>query len=270
MADIFKLVSIESLKSEDEKTGQQLVEWANDNFKRIISAVNLSCRNKDDFIRILENLKGNSAANETLILSLEMHGYEHGEGLCFADYSSITWSELAPYLRELNRKTQMGLIILSSVCFGSYLCLITTWECVSPFYKFFGPNNEIDPRKILKINKKIIDAILCDKDISAIVEEENKYFIHNNVKYEHFDAGEVFRKVFTDYIKQDLTPEAIKFRTESCSFIDYIQKEQANLLTSKEYNEDYFNRSFARFLMVDINSNLFEKFPITFEDVWKD
>jgi len=281
MADVFKLISIESLKDEDEKTGQQLVEWTTGKFNGILtSADNLPCENKEGFIEILRNLMDNTVANETLILSLEMHGND--KGLSFADDSFISWFELIPYIRNLNEKTQMGLVILSSACFGAYFCLAVSLRYISPFYKFFGPDNKINPDKILEINKEILESIFNDKDISLTVEEKNKYFIHSGVKYVYLDAGDVFRKVFTNYINQDLTPEKIAYSTaryynEFLSYsyitgapIEYFQKNYVSLLLNKKYIEERFYKVFDRFLIVNIKPSLFEKIPITFEEVWKD
>jgi hypothetical protein len=281
MADVFKLISIESLKSEDEKTGQQLVEWANDKFKEtLISANNLFCENKEAFIEILKKLKDNSTANETLILSLEMHGND--KGLFLADDSFISWFELVPYIRNLNEKTQMGLVILSSACFGAYFCLAVSLEYISPFYKFFGPDNKIHSDKILDINKDILESIFRDKDISLTIEDKNKYFMHSDVKYVYLDAGDVFRKVFTNYINQDLSPGRMVYRTakyynefRSYSYIygapiEHFQKFYVSQILDKNYNEKYFYKVLDRFLIVNIKPSLFEKIPITFEEVWKD
>jgi len=272
-----KLIAIESLNDDDVlKTGASLVKNYAGNEK--LEALLFECNTKAEFISNLLDIINNTNSNDEIILSLETHGSVIG--LELKSKEILTWFELAPLLQEINEKSHMGLILLASACWGGYFFQAVTLSGRSPYYKFLGPNDGIHPSKIYQMNVATINALLENRDVDLVVKNKNKYFIHADVQYVYFDAGDLFRSAFTKYLKESLEPMEIARRTASHynefflrslrtrQPIEKFQRSYILGLLDKSGIETSFYKQMDRFLMTDIDKSLYEKFPMTFDECW--
>jgi hypothetical protein len=122
----FGLIIIESLRNNDEKTGQKLYDaiikyktFEEPNLKRALYVV----ETKKQFLETLE-LIYIKVCDDLLfpILHIEAHGYQ--DGLQLTSGEIVTWDEYMPGLRKINVAIENALIVMLAACKGGTLVII--------------------------------------------------------------------------------------------------------------------------------------------------
>lgn len=195
----------------------------------------------------------------------------------------MSWNEVAAYLKEINTKTEMGLHVLASSCFGLYLDTAITIKDQAPFYKSYGPNKKIEGDCIVRYNSALIRDFIEDNDLSQTIEQENSEPNKTNAVYMACDCVQLYKKVATKYYKECLLAQNVVVRgIINMSQIEVVAKERGEtieetlknyicMLLNKEYNESLFYKFMDRFLMTDKNSPYaLERASLTFDECWTD
>jgi hypothetical protein len=277
-----KIVTFESLAAHESLTGSQLHTFCETNGLQSKLICNT---NKSIFLDEISDLTEKCAYGDFIIINIEAHGLVDKSGIKLTD-SSICWSELSESLVCLNQKIGMRLILLFSTCYGAYFYEVVSLSKGCPYYKFFGPDSTIHPDKILETNKAVISALKQDDNLSLIVEEKNKYFIHSDVKYIYFDATDLFRKAYEKYIEESLSIESVKQRIANYEplFKRYAEISRHNghfmqteMFFKKMYGDGLFEKRGMeskfiemqeRFLMINDRSfDIYEMIDFTFDSI---
>ena len=282
-----KLIIIEALVGEDEvmHTGKHLADLYLEK-----GAVYHECETKEKVLNALENVVNEIDDGDDVLLSLEMHGFKFGfcmpicEG-CDSDAIAckfpsflVSWKEVFPLLQKINLKSQMGLYFLSSACFGMYVDSAITILDKAPFYKSYGPTDEVPVDLLYDFNKKVTEAFFIESDIDAVVSAWNLERSVDEVKYFPLSSDALFKKVVKKYYKENLTPKRVFERLlKNSEELEQTEKNNgdevfqnfAYAIFDKKLNEEKFYKMVDAFLMTnDFSSKKHEYASITFDECW--
>lgn len=148
------LMVIEWLADHEQKTGQQLVSWAND--WRPKWAALLTCRRKEDVLASIERVRflaERKGVNP--ILHLEAHGGPDGlSGPGPTGAELLTWEALCDPLQALNATTNCNLLVVVAACIG-YAGISSFFKGpYSPAAALAGPDSEVTPGELLEMTKE--------------------------------------------------------------------------------------------------------------------
>lgn len=270
-----KLYIIESLREEDEKTGKKIAGI----FSTQIETKCYDCSSSSDientFLEIIENVN----SGDEVMLSIEVHGDR--EGIQLSDMCLMSWNEVASFLKDINIKTEMGLYVLASSCFGQYLDTAITIKDRAPFYKSYGPDKAIEGDCIVRYNSAIIRDFIDGKDLFQTIDQENSQPNKTNTKYVACDCVQLYKKVAIKYYKENLLSQNVIVRgiinmpqieivaKERGETIEETLKNYVCMLLDKKHNESLFYKFMDRFLMTDKNSPYaLEKASLSFDECW--
>lgn len=282
-----KLIVIEALVGEDEiiHTGKHLADLYLEK-----GAIYHECETKENVLKVLENVVNEIDDGDDVLLSLEMHGSKFGfcmptcagcdpEAIaCESPNFLISWKEVFPLLQKINAKSHMGLYFLSSACYGMYVDSAITILDKAPFYKSYGPTDEVPVDLLYDFNKKVADAFFVESDIDAVVNVWNSERSTGEVTYYPLSSEELFKKVVKKYYKEDLTPKKIFERLlANNEKLELMQKNNgddvfqyfAYATFDKKENEEKFYKLMDTFLMANAFPSKKHKYiSVTFDECW--
>lgn len=270
-----KLYIIESLREGDEKTGEKIAGI----FSTQIYTRYYSCSSISDIETSFWKIMDDVAPGDEVMLSIEVHGDR--EGIQLSDMNQMLWNEVASFLKEVNIKTEMGLYVLASSCFGQYLDTAITIKDRAPFYKSYGPDKKIEGDCIVRYNTAIIRDFIDGKDLSQTIDQENSQPNKTNAIYVACDCVQLYKKVAIKYYKENLLSQNVIVRgiinmpqieivaKERGETIEETLKNYVSMLLDKKHNEDLFYKFMDHFLMTDKNSPYaLEKASLSFDECW--
>ena len=270
-----KLYIIESLREGDEKTGKKIA----DIFSSLVKTYYFSCFSASSLETTFHEIENTVTAGDQVILSLEAHGDTNGMQL--SDMNVVAWNEVAVFLRSINAKTEMGLTVLASTCFGQYLDYSITIKNRAPFYESYGPNKKMEDDCILRYNTAIIRDFIKDGNLSQTIQWENTEPNKEGSVYVACNCVDLYKSAIVKYYKESLSCQMVvnrilfnikQFETiiklHNKSIEELIGQYICTIL-DKKYNEMCFYKYMDYFLMTDKNSPYaLEKATITFDECW--
>jgi hypothetical protein len=144
------LIVAEWLGEDDRRTGEELVQWANE--RRSGWARYALCRHAGDILRVIDDAKCMSAAERTSpILHIEGHG--DLEGLCGAG-ERLEWSDLTASLQVLNIATRFNLTVFVAACEGYAALLSLCNGPVCPAISIAGPSTKVHEGELVNATKE--------------------------------------------------------------------------------------------------------------------
>lgn len=171
------------LNDGERRTGTELAN-AIEQWQRVALRV---CWTRDDIIAALTEAHAHlKATGEIPIVHFEAHGFTDREdgadraGICFSQRGGIeqelTWKELAPYLRALNRGSHCRLLVVGAACFG--LAGIDMWsiDSFAPFSSIIGFNAEVSTTTLAWSMRELYRQLFVGghKNIPLAVEAANR------------------------------------------------------------------------------------------------
>lgn len=221
----FGLIIIESLRADDDKTGQKLFDaiikyktFEEPNLKRELHLVTT----KQQFLETLE-LIYKKVCDDLLfpILHIEAHGYH--DGLQLTSGEIISWDECMPSLRKINIVIENTLIIMLAACKGGTLGFRPSTSDRAPFRAVIGSLRDISPVDLLTAFEAFYTnyffSLNPDISVPAMNEAINKPHTFGMVTSAEF---------FDDMLNADRDPEFFK-----------------QMVTDKAINEKHSRQDYA-------------------------
>lgn len=189
--DFNTVVVIESLRSDEVKTGKNLYE---DIIKRRCDLKKINCYffEAKDFKSFVASLGTIVLMCESDILYPFLHFEIHGnkQGLELMDGTVIPWETLQDFCREINVLTNNQLIVSLATCSGAYFSSNIDLNKPSPFWGFVGPESSITSDNLVDDFTNFFDTLLTTFNINFAIES-----LHSNFsKYVYYSAQELFEK----------------------------------------------------------------------------
>jgi hypothetical protein len=266
-----RLYVIESLNG--KLTGKELyddlLKWQEDKFKEL--KVNyIPINSKTEFFEKIDEIKKECIiGHNSPILHFEMHGSTLGLMLNSSEF--VTWQELYNYLVAINYSIGNNLFLTLAICHGAHLMQIVRIDQPSPLYGFIGSFDEIK-----EYDLSIRYYAFYQEFFTSFKIEDALMQLHNsNPKlpstYKFISAEETFLKVYSNYIKDNLSKEGIKKRKKQVIIDENLmfknRKERRRFEKDFEKKiektkERYYKEHSSKFFMVDKFPNNQARFDI--------
>lgn len=234
-----KVVFIESLGSNDIKTGKSLaedlvyIEIEND-LPIPIEYYDIS--NSAEFFECLRDLTNKAKKNNVFpILQIDAHGSNNPHGLVMRSGELIEWLYLEDQLRNLNVASKGNLLIVTASCFGQFANMSVAIQNRAPFWAIVGPMEAIQVYDIQSTLRLFYASLFAQKE--------------------------------PDLIAKSLENSLLKVATTEWFFVQaykfMVQKLQPSIPASKEEFDTLINH----FFMVDIYPENKDKISVCFEQL---
>lgn len=270
--DFNKIYVIESLGS-NEKTGQELynsvIRWFEDH--RGIRTEFNQVENKEELISVLEQIASDCNSNElNPLIHLEIHGLNDKSGLALVE-DSISWGELAFYLRKINKASNWNLNLTMAVFYGNYFLGSLSPTEPSPVAGFVGSFEEIFEHDFVprfdEFYTKLRETLNLDEAIRAMMNQNQQF--ENGFAY--IDARRIFTDVYNSYLQEQFSDEVLWERfVRACnekSISAEIEMFQPFVELCLGSRERIFNRHKNTFFMIDEFPENEGRFPISLNEV---
>ena len=210
------------------------------------------------------------------MIFIEVHGSKEGIDL---GGELVAWGALTEKLQLINEKCHMGLAVVFSCCYGINFFRQTSILGRSPYYVMFGVDNIIFESRLLKMNKELVNGFYGSKSLEEIVDNANIPLNLHDIHLTFLEAGELLIGAFTNYFTKQLSVELLLARFEE-TYQKYLII-TSNPMTYLKYKDHYFSFIFNietlengfndirdKFLMTDLDSSLYERFCVDFDEVY--
>ena len=153
----FKVYILESLCSDDRKTGEDLKDILRQmsvDKKLSLSDFDyqyISISNKEEFLAALATIEIEvNSNNKWPIIQVECHGSIKGEGLVLSSRENVCWTDLFDSLRTINIASSNLLILNLSMCFGDTVIRYIDPQKRAPFRGVTFTQGEAYPEQLEK------------------------------------------------------------------------------------------------------------------------
>lgn len=273
------VVVIESLRSPDDLlTGAEL-------FARTIrpglERHNLygelyQVRTAAEFRGALVAVRNHAGAGRAPILHLEAHGDELGIQLVSGE--TITWTELAPALAEVNRLSQVNLLVVAAACHGWFLGSVLRPVSRSPFWGVIGPPDRAGDTDLSNAMHRFYSELLINFDLTKALRAANLGAAYPEWRYRINSAEILFCKVFRYYM-DDLRVGGTKEQRVARLVVEIARAKNLDALQTArlrvQLTEDLENHRFwyefykEHFLMLDLFPQNARRFLLGFDECAK-
>lgn len=267
---------IESLRENDQETGTLLYDHIKD---RIVTKLHV-VENTDDLFEKLDNVLESISADKCFVLNIESHGNKAGIQIGNGDY--VSWREVLPYLKKLNKKTNTRMIVLNSSCFGGYFCFQSTITEYAPAFASIGSDRKINSDRLLKANKKIFDLAFAGKNMEEIKQSVNDYLEVQDDNYSFVSVYDVFVQSWTKYVKESCSPMGVvhrilfnndvfeQYANETGKPKKWFQEKYVQGILEKNKIEEKYNELRDVFLGCGTNPESYERFYLDFDEIYEE
>ena len=194
------------------------------------------------------------------MLHIECHG--HGEGLEFADGSTMSWRDLKPELIALNEATKLNLVIIVAACFGGDIARISGADDRAPFWGFVGPKEEISTGQLAEAMSGFYQVLLTERSTERAIEALRRS--EAGSKFWNLSAATIFKLIGESYSREYLTNENVTRRAlvlralASQQGVEWPVEEIERMIRDPRYIEQMRDR----FFMVDLFPENRERFAV--------
>lgn len=140
----FKIIVIQSLKSDDLKTGKELydgtLKWKNIISKDVLTEF-YDVSSKEEFLNTIDYINQNLEEGDILTLQLEAHGCDKGIG--FSNDDIIEWKEFQDAVRKVNITIGGLLIVCLAMCFGGATISTIDFNNRAPYLAIIAPFKDV-------------------------------------------------------------------------------------------------------------------------------
>lgn len=278
-----KLYIIESLRSEDMKTGELLYDSFryNENVDELFDIEFQRIKDKYALTKYFEILEWEFKSTNILpFLQLEMHGNEIGIQL--GSHEMIYWEEIVSWFERFNINTNNNLIVSLALCKGGYILSALDNHITkrAPFTALIYSFDEVKNIEIYKGFPNFYNSLFRDKDASValnhlndLIEEETRHFAWLSCTwlltetFKYYLAGYSSGKTRNEVINKSLD----NFRKYN-SGKDFNVNQFRRLFKEQikpENQEKFFEEVKNQYLMIDIEPKNGNRFPIKYNDILK-
>jgi hypothetical protein len=234
-----KVIFIESLNSNELKTGKSLAEdleyiKIENNLPIPIEYFDIS--NSSEFLYCLRELTEETKKNNIFpVLQIDAHGSDNPHGLVMRSGDLIEWLYLEDQLRKLNVASKGNLLLVTASCFGQFANMSVAIQNRAPFWAVVGAMEIIQVHDIQRTLRLFYSSLFAQSEPNEITKSFN---------------NSLLKVVTTEW-----------FFVQAYKFM--VEKLQPSIPASKEEFENLINH----FFMVDIHPENKDKISVSFEQL---
>ncbi len=186
-------------------------------------------------------------------MHFEIHGSE--EGFKLSSGETVSYSEVAKIMREINVITNNNLMVSLASCFGAYIFGEINPSMPSPFFSIIAPWEKINEPDLMKSFLNYFEFLLNCEDpqkinlIEAVkkLNESDEY----DYRYYFYNSEAVFEKILNQYELDLFNPEIIEKR-----ILDLMAKSLANINIRHSKTIPELRQHFERILIDERIENM--------------
>ena len=146
------------------------------------------------------------------LLHLETHGTV--DGICISREEFIPWGSLKEPLTELNRLSQMNLLVTLAACHGFNLVKALRPGDESPVWALFGPTEQVLPSDIRAGFQSFFRILLEELDLNAAIRALKEADRSYPDGWSFQNAEIFFAYIYGSYLDEHIGPETLLEREE--------------------------------------------------------
>jgi len=198
-----KLWVIESLPTGERKTGKHLFDNQLEEAKRVrpeLITQFAAPETKCELFEVLQKIRDEAAIGTYPMIHFECHGCERGLGT--ANRELVKWDELREVLVDINRSTQLNLMIVVAACNGAHLINASTKLDAAPFWAIIGPEVEVTDLHIQANFGQFYESFFSSLDGDKAINVLNDGVDHNKRIYHFISAAGLFARAYRSYFNR--------------------------------------------------------------------
>jgi hypothetical protein len=191
-------------------------------------------------------------------------------GMVLASGELFSWSELAPYLIEINKVTRLRLLVFVATCFGADIATLVQPLDRAPARVLIGPRDTISIEKLETGTFAFYRTLLRTLDGSQAVNDMNRA---TRGAFFPFTAEWLFLNIWKGYFNELTTEPAIAARVEPMIAEMALQgvpaaelaRRREIMKTQLRDRKSVFESSYRRFFFIDKDPEIADRFRMTYE-----
>jgi hypothetical protein len=192
-----------------------------------------------------------------------------------ASGEGIRWTEIAPFLIEINRATRLRLLVYVATCFGADIATLVRPTDRAPARMLIGPKDSISMGVLETGTNTFYRSLLQKGDGGQALRDMNK--ATNNVFFP-FSAEWLFLQILEGYFNEYTTPEQVAIRAERIvahMVLTGASPRQAEMARQQVHaflsdRKMVFDTQYRHFFFVDVHPEIAERFRMTFESCFQE
>jgi hypothetical protein len=271
------VILIESLSAGELKTGRDLFDtvMAPANYKDSTFLAELyEVRTAKELIAAFNRVEQLARTHGLRpIIHLEMHGSE--SGLLLAGGDRLAWSEIAEPLANLNRMTDMNLLVVAALCHGWFMIDILRPTDRAPAYGIVGTANEIASGTLLKRMQRFYEQLLqAPHDLATALAAANTE-VHGDDRFRMITAELMLCRIYSHYVQEYATGDKREARVNelvaalapSHDFdVRTTMALRQQIRSELDDHAKWFGHYRRKFLWLDVLPANFDRFTLTYGD----
>lgn len=236
-----------------------------------------------DLLRaVLLAIVSEAQAGHFPLIHIEAHGAQRAAGrastspgLELSSGEVIRWTEIAPFLIEINRATRLRLLVCVATCFGADIATLVRPTDRAPARMLIGPKDSISMGVLETGTNTFYRSLLQKGDGGQALREMNEA---TNNAFFPFSAEWLFLQILEGYFNEHTTPEQVAIRAErvvahmvlngaSGSHAEMARRQMHAFLSDRKM---VFDTQYRHFFFVDVHPEISERFRMTFESCFQE
>lgn len=273
------MIVVESLPEGDYRSGTELFEQTlapaavqDGSLVVELRVVN----NRREFLKVLREVARIAERyGSSPILHLETHGSR--TGIQLADGASLPWSDISGPLREINRRSNMNLLVFAGLCHGWSMMDVLRPTDRAPMFGMIGPMQNVEAGELLAATNVLYEELLShgNHDLRSALDSANGTANIEDWKFRWLSAELMFCRAFDQYMRQTSGESSTRERANrlvaEIARVRGLTVEEAEQLRPSveadlENHEHWFQHCRRYFLWLDIFPGNEGRFTLEFED----
>ena len=237
---------------------------------------------RDLFRAIMLAIVAEAQAGHYPLIHIEAHGKPRNpgpsgtsRGLELASGETILWSEVEPFLTEINRVTRLRLLVYVATCFGADIATLLRPTERAVARMLIGPKDSISMGVLETGTNTFYRSLFKKSDGGQALRDMNEA---TNYAFFPFSAEWMFLQILKGYFNEYTTPQQIAIRAERIvahMVLNGATREQAERARREmhaflENRQLVFDTHYRRFFFVDEHPEIAERFKMTFEGCFQE
>ncbi len=216
------------------------------------------------------------------LLHLEAHGALRqpgrsttSQGLILASGELLQWSEIEPYLVQINRATRLRLLVFVASCFGADIATLIRPTERAPMRVLIGPRDSISLGLLEMGTMAFYRSLFRDGDGGKALRDMNDA---TQNAFFPFTAEWMFLQILKAYYNEHTTPAQIAARVERriaemvlagipSAEISLTRESMRNFLADRKL---VFQKHYLKFFFIDEHPEMADRFRMTFESCFEE
>ena len=237
---------------------------------------------KDLFRAVMLAIVADAQAGHYPLIHIEAHGAQReaghsgtSRGIELASGEVICWTDVAPFLTEINRVTRLRLLVYVATCFGADIATLVRPTERAPARMLIGPRDSISTDVLETGTNTFYRSLFQRGDGAQALRDMNEA---TDDAFFPFSAEWLFLQILKGYFNEYTTPQQIAIRAERIvaqlvmNGASRVQAEAARhqmhaFLSDRKL---VFDTHYRRFFFVDEHPEIAERFRMTFESCFQE